>query len=95
MTAYWIGNITVLDKEKYTQYARIASEVITEHGGVCLALGGIYRQLEGLERARDVVAQFPNLRSARKCYNSKKYQRALNLAKGSFKRDVVIVEGIN
>tara|TARA_Y100000739_G_C20410118_1_gene374111 strand:- start:213 stop:500 length:288 start_codon:yes stop_codon:yes gene_type:complete len=95
MTAYWIGNITVLDKEKYAQYARIASEIIIKHEGVCLALGGTHIQLEGLERSRNVVAQFPNLRSARKCYNSKKYQRALNLAKGSFKRDVVIVEGIN
>ena len=94
MTAYWIGNITVLDKEKYAQYSRIAGEVITDHGGVCLALGGKHKQLEGIERSRNVVAQFPNLESACKCYYSKKYQHALNLAKGAYKRDVVIVEGV-
>jgi uncharacterized protein (DUF1330 family) len=93
MTAYWIGNITVLNKEKYAQYSRIAGEIITEHGGVCLVLGGTYKQLEGIERSRNVVAQFPSLESARKCYYSEKYQRALKLAKGAYERDVVIVEG--
>ena len=93
MTAYWIANIEVIDEKKYSQYSKKAGEAINEHGGICLALGGIYEQLEGRDRSRNVIAQFPTLDAAKKCYNSKKYQEGLRLAEGLFKRDVVIVEG--
>tara|TARA_B100001059_G_C17410676_1_gene368308 strand:- start:403 stop:540 length:138 start_codon:yes stop_codon:yes gene_type:complete len=45
MTAYWIANIEVIDEKKYSQYSKKAGEAINEHGGICLALGGIYEQL--------------------------------------------------
>ena len=51
---------------------------IAAHDGVFLARGGRYVQLEGRDRARNVVARFPSLEAAVACYNSAEYQAALS-----------------
>ena len=49
-------------------------------------------QLEGTERARNVVARFPSVEAAEACYHSPEYQEALSHARGAADRDLVIVE---
>lgn len=92
MSALWIAHVDVTDPEAYGRYASIATEAIAEHGGVFLARGGRYQQLEGRERPRNVVARFPSFEAAVACYNSPRYQEALAHAKGASDRDLVIVE---
>jgi len=92
MGAYWIANVTVTDAEAYGKYAAIATKAIAEHGGTFLARGGKYVQLEGRDRARNVLARFPSLEAAEACYRSDMYQEALSHAKGASERDLVIVE---
>ncbi len=92
MTALWIANVEVTDPDTYANYAAIATEAIAEHGGVFLARGGRYVQLEGNDRSRNVVARFPSLEAAVECYNSDKYQAAVGHAKLSSVRDLVVVE---
>ncbi|TCO72443.1 DUF1330 domain-containing protein [Rhodovulum euryhalinum] len=94
MGALWIANVHVTDEAAYKRYAALATEAIAEHGGVFLARGGRYRQLEGRDRARNVVARFPSLEAAEACYNSAKYQQALDHARGASERDLVIVEEV-
>lgn len=94
MGALWIAHVRVTDEEAYGRYARIATEAIAEHGGVFLARGGRYVQLEGNERPRNVVARFPSLEAAVACYNSPRYREALAHAKGASERDLVVVEEI-
>lgn len=91
-TALWIAHVTVTDAEAYARYAKGATEAIAAHGGVFLARGGRYVQLEGNDRARNVVARFPSLEKAEQCYRSDAYQAALAHAKGAAVRDLVIVE---
>lgn len=91
-TALWIAHVSVTDAEAYGRYAAIATEAIAEHGGVFLARGGRYRQMEGRDHARNVVARFPSLEAAVACYESPRYQQALQFAKGAAERDLVIVE---
>jgi len=67
---------------------------IAEFGGVFLARGGRYRQLEGRDRARNVVARFPSFEAAVACYESPRYQEALSHARGAAERDLVIVEEV-
>ena len=57
-----------------------------------LARGGRYKQLEGNDRARNVVARFPSYEAAVACYESPDYQAALDHARGASERDLVIVE---
>jgi uncharacterized protein (DUF1330 family) len=91
-TALWIAHVEVTDTDAYGRYAALAGPVINDHGGYFLARSGRYVQLEGVERARNVVARFPSLDKAVECYNSVAYQAALAHAKGASVRDLVVVE---
>jgi uncharacterized protein (DUF1330 family) len=93
-TALWIAHVEVTDAEAYGHYARGATDAIQAHGGVFLARGGRYVQLEGRDRPRNVVARFPSLEAAVECYNSAAYQAALAHAKGAAVRDLMVVEEI-
>ncbi|MDP0927310.1 DUF1330 domain-containing protein [Paracoccus onubensis] len=92
MTALWIAHVHVTDAEAYGRYAEAAGPAIAAHGGVFLARGGRYRQMEGNDRSRNVVARFPSFEAAVACYESPEYQTALAHAKGASERDLVIVE---
>jgi uncharacterized protein (DUF1330 family) len=94
MAAYWIAHVIVTDEEAYGRYARLATEAIARHGGRFLARGGAHVQLEGRDRPRNVLAEFPTLAAAEACYRSVEYQAALDLARGAAERDLVIVEGV-
>lgn len=91
-TALWIAHVDVTDAEAYGKYAKLAGPAIAAHGGKFLARGGRYHQLEGNDRARNVVARFPSLEAAVACYNSPEYQAALYHARGASVRDLVVVE---
>jgi uncharacterized protein (DUF1330 family) len=95
MTALWIAHVTVTDEETYKKYAAIATEAITAHGGVFLARGGRYQQMEGRDHRRNVVARFPSLERAVECYNSPRYAEARKFAEVSSDRDLVIVEEVD
>lgn len=92
MTALWIAHVNVTDPESYGEYAKLAGPAIAAHGGVFLARGSRYVQLEGNDRARNVVARFPSIEDAVACYRSDEYQAALEHAKNAAERDLVIVE---
>lgn len=93
MPAYWIAHVEVSDADAYGEYAKRAGPAIAAHGGKFLARGGRHVQLEGKDRARNVLVEFPDLASAEACYNSPAYQEALSYAKGASVRDLVLVEG--
>lgn len=92
MTALWIAHVNVTDADAYGNYAKAAGPAIAAHGGVFLARGGRYQQMEGNDRPRNVVARFPSFEAAVDCYNSPEYQAALEFARGASERDLVIVE---
>ena len=92
MGALWIAHVKVTDEAAYSKYAALATEAIAAHGGHFIARGGRFVQLEGQARPRNVVARFPDVESAEKCYNSELYQRALNHARDASERDLMIVE---
>ena len=94
MPAYWIAHVRVTDPEAYGRYAALATGAIEAHGGRFLARSGRYVQLEGNDRARNVLVEFPSLEAAEACYRSPEYQTALAHAKGAAERDLVIVEGL-
>ncbi|KFI31905.1 DUF1330 domain-containing protein [Haematobacter massiliensis] len=92
MSALWIAHVEVTDPDAYGKYAKLAGPALAKFGGVFLARGGRYVQLEGKDRARNVVARFPSLETAVEAYNSPEYQEALSHAKGASIRDLVVIE---
>lgn len=93
MTAYWIAHSEVTDPDAYGEYAARATAAIEAHGGKFLARASRTIWLEGNERARNVVVQFPSVEDAERCYRSEAYQEALSFAKNAAIRDLCIVEG--
>lgn len=94
MPAYWITNIEVTDDESYGKYAKLAGPAIAAFGGKFLVRGGKHKQLEGRDRARNVLIEFPDIETAEACYNSPAYQEALSYARDASIRDLVLVEGV-
>ena len=92
MPALWIAHVTVTDPDAYAKYAELAGPAIAQHGGHFIARAGRYVQLEGQERPRNVVAKFPSVEAAVKCYNSPEYQQALNHARDASERELMVVE---
>ena len=92
MGALWIAHVTVTDDVAYGKYAELATKAIADHGGVFIARGGRFVQLEGRERPRNVVARFDTVEDAEKCYNSDTYQAALSHARGASERELMIIE---
>jgi len=94
MPAYWIAHVEVTDTDAYGKYAELAGPAIAKHGGKFLARAGRYVQLEGNDRARNVVVEFPTLDAAVTCYNSPEYTEARGHAEGASVRDLMVVEGV-
>ncbi|MEM5477333.1 DUF1330 domain-containing protein [Pacificibacter sp. AS14] len=92
MGALWIANVTVTDEEAYGKYAALAGPAIAKHGGEFIARAARFVQLEGRERARNVVAKFPDVDTAVACYHSPEYQEALNFARGASERELMVIE---
>ena len=94
MSAYWIAHVDVKDADAYSGYARLATQAVEEFGGRFLARGGNYHALEGKARARNVIAEFPSMEAARACYESETYSKALEIARVSAERELLIVDGV-
>jgi len=93
MAAYWIAHVEVTDPVAYGEYASRATAAIEAHGGEFLARASRTIWLEGKERARNVVIQFPSVEDAERCYRSEAYQEALSYARNASIRDLCIIEG--
>ncbi len=94
MSAYWIAHVDVNDAETYSKYAEVATQAIAEHGGKFLARGGRFKSMEGDAKERNVIVEFDSVEDAVACYNSATYAKALDFARASSKRDLLIVEGV-
>ncbi len=92
MAGLWIAHVEVTDEDAYGDYVTGATKAIADHGGVFIARGGRYQQMEGKDRARNVVARFPTFDDAVACYNSDAYQAIVAQAIEASDRTVVIVE---
>lgn len=92
MPALWISHVNVSDPEAYAEYAKRAVPVIEAMGGVFIARGAEFRQLEGNAWQRHTIVRFPSLEAAQSCYESDGYKEALTFADGASERELVIVE---
>jgi uncharacterized protein (DUF1330 family) len=95
MSAYWIARVHVTDPESYSKYATLAGPAIEKHGGVFLARGGKQTIFEGGAFERTIVARFPSLSAAERCYHSPEYAEARKYAAGAAERHMVAVEGVD
>ena len=91
---YWIAHVTVTDPDQYKHYAAATPEAFKKYGATILARGGAHEQMEGNDRPRNVVIEFPSLQAAIDCYNSPEYQSAKAKRAGAGIAEIVLVEGV-
>ena len=92
---YWLSVYEKIENlETLKKYATKATIAIDKYSGKFLVRGGKNITFEGNESPRIVIVEFSNFSDAQKCYNSDEYKEALNILRGSAKRNLQITEGV-
>lgn len=90
---YWIARVDIEDADGYPAYVSTAKPAFERHNAKFLARGGETHSLEGENRARNVVIEFPSVQDALDCYNSPEYQAAVKIRQSVAQSELIIVEG--
>ena len=90
---YWIVRVSVRNAANYPDYLAAAKPAFDAHGARFLVRGGAFEVKEGQARDRNVVVEFPDVATARACYNSDAYQAARRIRVANADADFLIVEG--
>ena len=90
----WIAVYEKIENmETLKKYAVKATTAIGKYSGKFIVRGGKNITLEGNQSPRTVIVEFSSFSDAEKCYNSDEYKEALNILRGSAKRNLQIIEG--
>ena len=94
MKGYWIVRCHVYDHEEFLKYVEISQNIVERFDGSFLIRGGMQLEKETTGYERTVVVKFPDFNTAKACYESIEYQKALSHINKSANRTVAIVEGL-
>ena len=95
MKAYWGANYTeIKDSERLKKYAVKAKEAVEKYSGRILARSANNITLDGREMVRVALAEFPDIETAKNCYNSEEYIEAREHLKNNVVREHIIFEGM-
>ena len=95
MKAYWVANYTeIKDAERLKKYAVKAKEAVEKYSGRILARSANNITLDGREMVRVALAEFPDIETAKNCYNSEEYIEAREHLKNNVVREHIIFEGM-
>ena len=95
MKAYWVANYTeIKDPERLKKYAVKAKEAVERYSGRILARSANNITLDGRDMVRVALAEFPDIETAKNCYNSEEYVEARKHLENNAVRDHIIFEGI-
>ena len=93
MKAYWVANYTeIKDVERLKKYAAKATEAVEKYSGKILARSANNITLEGREMVRVALAEFPDIETAKNCYNSEEYVEARKHLENNVIREHIIFE---
>ena len=67
--------------------------IFRKYGGRFVVRGGKHQGVEGQNRSRNVVIEFPDYAAALTCYNSPEYRQNMKIRQANAITNLVIVEG--
>ncbi|NVO04688.1 MAG: DUF1330 domain-containing protein [Rhodoferax sp.] len=95
MSAYLYGNIEIHDPVLYETYRAQVPAVIAAYGGRYLVRGGPVALLEGdIPLARQVILEFPDMRSLKAFYDSPEYGVLKAIRQQAARGSIVAIEGV-
>lgn len=90
---YWFARVDVTDPDVYKQYAAAIQPILKKFGARYLTRGGRSEAVEGENRSRNVMIEFPDYDAALACYRSPEYAEAQKLRAAAAAADIIILEG--
>ena len=90
---YLVAHIRVHDKKGFEKFRQIAGPTIAEYGGKVLVRDPEPDVREGKESGIALVIEFENIETARKFYESEKYQDAKAVRELAADTDLILAEG--
>ncbi len=90
---YWIARVDVHNDEGYKAYAAANPAIFRKFGARFVIRGGKSEAVEGSNRARSIVIEFPDYAAALACYRSPEYQENIKRRLPHASADILIVEG--
>ena len=90
---YWFARVDVKNPDGYKLYAAAIQPIFKKFGARYLTRGGQAENVEGNNRSRNVVIEFPDYASALACYRSPEYQKAIVLRRSAADSDLIVLEG--
>ncbi|MDF2118878.1 DUF1330 domain-containing protein [Roseiarcaceae bacterium H3SJ34-1] len=94
--AYIISDVQLKDSEAVELYRTRAAASIAKFGGRYLVRGGEIEVLEGAWwPSAVIIAEFPDMPTARAWYRSADYATALEVRDAALTRNLILVEGVD
>ncbi len=90
---YWIPHLDVTNPQGFQAYRETADAWHKTNGSVLIARGGKSEVVEGKQRARNVIREYPSYDVALAAYSSSEYEHAHKFREGNAVCDFPIVEG--
>ena len=90
---YWVAHIDVRDPEAYKTYMAMITDVFRRHGGRYLARAGAFESMEGQNRSRHVVVEFPSYAAALEAYRSPECAKAIAVRQANAQTNLLVLEG--
>ena len=95
MKGYWIATYTeIKDPERLKKYAEKTKEAVDKFSGKILARSANNKANEGTEKVRIALAEFADVETAIKCYDSVEYVEARTHLKDNVIGEHMIFEGM-
>ena len=95
LKGYWIAHVDVTDPEGYKPYTVANQTAFGKFGARYLVRAGRCEVVEGKQRSRTVVLEFPSYEAALGCYRSPDYQAAKALRQGKAEADLLVIEAFD
>ena len=95
MTAYFIIQINVKNKENYELYKNKVTPIVEKYGGKYIVRGGKSENVEGSwPYQRTVVLEFPTYEMVKKWHDSEEYKPIKKIRKDNSEGNAIIIEGL-
>lgn len=95
MPAYVIVDVSIRDAATYEEYKKLTPASLEAFGGKFIVRGGQAEPVEGnWKPGRIVVAEFPDIETLRRWYDSEIYTEAKRIRQASADTKMIFVEGL-
>lgn len=91
---YWMASVRIRDPKRYPDYIAANKAAFDKYGAKFVVRGGQFEVAKGKPSDRHVVIEFDSFATAKACFRSPEYQRALRIFETCADSDLVIVEGV-